>query len=301
VFCLLTAAGSLLSAEMIHRAYQNEQRRATEAEEQFQLAREAVDGMFKLCEEELADKPFLDNLRRRFLEDFLVYYQKLIEQRRDDPAAQAELSAARTRVQQILDDLAVLQGAGQYHLLNDPAVVNALDPSAEQRQQIRELTEKMRKQWWDSFREFQGADSEQRRELFLNLARMTEMDAKTVLTAKQRQRLRQIDLQRKDARAFEEPEVAAALKLTANQKEQIRTLQARAFTLGALCHPGSPAPGGPPPGRPLGRPPAGVSVVAQIEEVLTPEQRQRWRELTGEPFLAPRRPPFRPHGPGPRG
>ena len=103
------------------------------------LAREAVDGMFQLCEEELSDKPFLDGLRRRLLQDyFLVYYQKLIDQRRDDPTAQAELSR-NCRVQDILDKLAVLQGVRQYHLLNDPDVVRDLQTDDEQLEKIRDL------------------------------------------------------------------------------------------------------------------------------------------------------------------
>src|SRR5579884_45930 len=65
VLCLLTVAGSLVSAAMIQQAYKREKTRAEEAEKEFQLARDAIDGMFKLCEEELAGKPFLDGLRRR--------------------------------------------------------------------------------------------------------------------------------------------------------------------------------------------------------------------------------------------
>ncbi len=299
VICLLTAAGSLVSAEMIHRAYERERQRAHEAEEEFRLARQAVDGMFKLYEEELADKPFLDGLRRRLLQDyFLVYYQKLLEQRRDDSAAQAELSAARDRVQDILNNLAELQGAGQYHLLNDPAVIDELNPQEEQRQQIRELTDNRRERLKESFRESWRLSAEERQKLFLTDARLTENEAKKILTPPQRIRLRQIDLQRKGARAFEEADVMTALKLTAQQNEQIRAIQNKPFGWVAECHSGPGDPAKPPP---QGRPPAEkFSAIEQIKDVLTPQQKQRWRELVGKPFTAPPPPPYGRHPHGPR-
>jgi hypothetical protein len=228
----------------------------------------------------LADKPQLDGIRRRLLENFLVYYQRLIEQRRDDPLATAELAASRTRVRQILDDLAVMQGAGQHPLLKEPAVLDDLRLQPGQPEQIRERMDAMDKRWGDAFEDFRRLNPEGRRELFLRLARRTEADIEKVLTAVQRQRLRQIDLQRKGHRAFEEPDVSAALKLTAGQKEQIRTIRDKAFARKRERHKES--------GDPPFSPDSGASIISQIEEeVLMKEQRQRWRELTGEPFKGP--------------
>jgi serine/threonine protein kinase len=280
VLCVLTVVGSLISAVLLQRAYDQEQRRSHEAEERFLLAREELDGMFRLCEEELADKPHLDNLRRLMLENFLIYYQRLIEQRHDDPAAAAELAATRTRVQQILDDLAVLQGAGQHALLKEPAVLDDLRLQPGQRERVRELTDAMDRRWGEMLADFGRLSSDERRERFLRMARLTEADVEKVLTAGQRQRLRQIDLQRKGERAFEEPEVTTALKLTAGQKEQIRSIRGRAFFRGPGRHEGA--------GGRLKSAESGVSIVEQIEEkVLTKEQRQLLRELIGEPFKGP--------------
>jgi serine/threonine protein kinase len=295
VLCALTVAGSLVSAELLRReqantqiAYEKERQRAREAEERFVLAREELDEMFKLCEEELADKPRLDGIRRRLLENFLVYYQRLIEQRRDDPAATAELAASRARVRQILDDLAVMQGAGQHPLLKEPAVLDDLRLQPGQREQVRERMDAMDKRWGDSFEDFRRLSPDERRERFLYLARLTEADIEKVLTAVQRQRLRQIDLQRKGERAFEEPDVSAALKLTARQKEQIRDIRDKAFDREREHHKR--------PGDPPFPPVSGASIVSQIEDkVLTPEQRQRWHELTGEPFKGPPPHPRRGH------
>ncbi len=90
-------------------ALERERIRAKEAEERFDLARQAADDLVRMSEEELADKPFLEGPRQRLLEAALLYYQKFIDQRHDDPAAQAELIATQERVQKILSDLAVLR------------------------------------------------------------------------------------------------------------------------------------------------------------------------------------------------
>jgi serine/threonine protein kinase len=295
VLCVLTVVGSLVSAVLLERAYDQERQRSHEAQERFLLAREELDSMFKLCEEELADRPHLDSLRRLMLENFLVYYQRLIEQRSDDPAAAAELEATRTRVRQILDDLAVLQGAGQHPLLTEAAVLDDLRLRPEQRARVRELTDAMDRRRGELFRDFGQLSPAERRDRFLRMAHLTEAEIESILTGTQRQRLRQIDLQRKGERAFEEPDVTKALKLTADQKEQIRAIWDKAFFGEPGPHHG---PGGPPKGRKWG-----TAIVEQIEnKVLTIEQKQLWRELHGEPFKGPppeRWEPGRGHRPPP--
>jgi serine/threonine protein kinase len=304
VLCLLTAAGSLVSAEMVRReqvkteaayqevqraqvkteaAYQKERAKAREAEEEFQLAREAVDGMFKLCEAELADKPFLDGLRRRLLEEFLVYYQKLIEQHREDPTAQAELSATRDRVQSIREDLAELQGASRHLLLREPPVLKDLQVDDGQRKRIELLNNDMNKRYGASFHEFGRLSADERRERLVEMTRGTENEIKDILTDAQRGRLREIDLQRKGVRAFEESDVIQFLKMTPKQNEQIRALQQESCEQGLNCHLER---GGKPQIR---KPPFDVEQIKQ--KVLTQEQRQRWGILTGKPAPPPPPPP----------
>jgi serine/threonine protein kinase len=287
VLSVLTVAGSLVSAELLRReqantqkAYENERERAREAEERFQLAREELDGMFKLCEEEMADKPHVDNIRRRLLENFLVYYQRLIDQRHDDPAESAELAASRARVRQILDDLILLQGAGQHLLLKEQAVLDDLRLSPHQCDQVQEIADAIDRRGREMVKDFDRLTPEKRRERFVHLIRVTEAEIRNALTDAQRQRLRQIDLQRKRERAFEVPDVSAALTLTAEQKEQIRVLREKAFRRERRHPEGSP--------DPPSVPDPGASLVAQIvDHVLTKEQRQRWHELIGEPFNGP--------------
>ena len=125
VLCVLTTAGSLVSAWMIHqeqqKTLQEQQKtlqRAKQAEEGLQLARQSADEMIQISEQELAGKPFTEDVRKRMLASALVYYQGLIAQMSDDPNAQKELAATQAHVEQILADLAVLQGGATVDLLN---------------------------------------------------------------------------------------------------------------------------------------------------------------------------------------
>jgi eukaryotic-like serine/threonine-protein kinase len=274
-------------------AYKAEQQRAREAEERFLLARDSVAEIVRVCEEELADRPDMDNLRRQLLEDALAYYQKLIEQRHDDPSAQEELANTRNRVQKILDDLAVLQGAGQLHLLDRPDVLDDLRLSEEQQTQIIEQSRRRRKQW-ESFSDLGQLSREQLRQRFLDLARDGEAASKRILTSGQLRRLRQIELQLQGPRAFQDPEVTADLKLTTAQKERIRAIQAEAFP----CGPREPH-GGRGPREGQGPREQAADAVEKIKkELLTEEQVRQWQKLTGEPFKETR-PPRPPPGPPP--
>jgi hypothetical protein len=146
ILLVLTALGSLLSVWLIQRAYEREKERAREAQEQYQLARQSVDDMIRLAEEELGGQPQLQGLRKRLLEGALEYHQKLIERLRDDPDAAKDLAETRGRVQKILADLTLLQGAGDFMLLNEEAVCEDLGLSVEQRQRLAELKKGMDQQ-----------------------------------------------------------------------------------------------------------------------------------------------------------
>ncbi len=236
--------------------------------------------MIEVCEQELANRPDLDNVRRQLLVDALEYYHKLIEQRGDDPTAQADLVATQARAQKVLGELTVLQGSGQYHFLAEPSVRDDLRLSDEQRAKVAEVTERLDRRGRDLFRDFHRLSGEERQRRFLDLARASEAEVRAVLTAEQRHRLHQVALQLQGPRAFEDPDVLKALNLTAAQKAQIRSITADAF-FGGHC--------GPPPGPGMGKPPEphddpASSAVAKIESLLTKAQAQKWKDLTGERF-----------------
>jgi serine/threonine protein kinase len=322
VLMVLLTVGSLVSASLIHqeqektrRAYERERQRAQEADERFLLARQSVDEMVKIANEELAQSPPLQELRRRLLEASLVYYQKLLDQQRENHDKQEELASARQRVQQMLSDLAELQGAGQLRLLNQQPVLDDLRATEEQRRQIRTHSEVANKKLRDLFHEYHQLTPDDRQQRFLDLARSNERAAKDILTIQQFTRFKQIVLQLRGPQAFREPAVAEELKLTSEQKEKIRAIEAETFFVmvdGICSH-------GPPEGAkrfgdrhqkwgskwPSDNPPPPHEkrmkmATDRILAILTPAQTQRWREMTGEPFTgALRHGPFGPPPVGP--
>jgi serine/threonine protein kinase len=118
VLLLITTIASVAFAVMIAReheqtkeAYERERLKAVEASEQrgraeasFLQARQAVDFFAQVSEEETADNPEWQRIRRRLLEGARDYYQEFIDQRRDDQSLQAELAASYSRIAKILSE-----------------------------------------------------------------------------------------------------------------------------------------------------------------------------------------------------
>ncbi len=140
VVLVLFSAASLVSTALIRHeqaktwaeqqraesAYQREKQRAEEAEARFRLARRSVDELIQVSEEELAHRPGMEGLRKRLLTSALAYYQEFIEQRHNDPGAQAELRDTTKRVEKILSDLALLRAANHLYLLVQPPSLDDL-------------------------------------------------------------------------------------------------------------------------------------------------------------------------------
>jgi serine/threonine protein kinase len=285
VVLLLLLAGSLVSMLLIrgeqkrteaeqHRAeeaYIRERLRAEEAEARFRLARRSVDEMFRISQEELADRPGLEGLRRRLLWSVLAYYQEFLEQRRDNPEARADLLDAKERVEKILGDLAVLHAASQLYLLAQPAVLDDLHLSDEQRPKVKEFCTRVGKEWMESLGDVGRLSPAERGRRAIERARSYRAEVNVLLTPAQQVRLRQIGLQAEGAGAFGEPEVASELKLTAEQREQIRVIEEEAI---------------------FGKGPGNRerSANERIVAVLSEEQVQRWKAMTGEPMKAAIRP-----------
>ncbi|HVS40110.1 MAG TPA: serine/threonine-protein kinase [Gemmataceae bacterium] len=308
VILLLLAVGSFVSAALLHAeqertkqekrnaedAYRRERQRAEEAESRLRLARRSVDELIQVSEEELADRPGMEPVRKRLLRSALAFYQEIIEQRRDDRDAQAELVDTTQRVEKILADLAVLQAAGKLYLLGQTAVHDDLGLDDGQRKKVKELTARLGKRWMESFNDLAPLSPAERGRRVVEQARADEAEVNAILTGAQQDRLRQIGLQADGPGAFRDPETAARLQLTAEQRERIRAIEDDAFFSWmrmAGPHPG----GGPDPAK--DRP-----ANERILEALTAEQVTRWKQLTGEPFkgsLMPAPPPFGPPPPAP--
>jgi serine/threonine protein kinase len=286
VLLVCAVLGLLLNNRLVHRERLQTELRARSAEERLQKARAAVDLLIRVAEEELADAPHTLTLHRRLLEAALDYYQEFIDENPDDPKAQQELKRDRARVQQLVADLTALQGGGPPDLIFlAPPVRKELGLTAEQEQEVMVLASRFGERRIDLVRSSRAQPSEQRRQQFAALAREQEKALAEVLSAQQRRRLRQIGVQLRGLHAFQDKDVIEALQLTPGQRQQIRNLEAEMLVFRWP---------GPPPERPFEPRPLHDKMrgaVQRAEELLTEDQRQRWREMTGAPVSGPLGPP----------
>jgi eukaryotic-like serine/threonine-protein kinase len=267
----------LVSTVMIARerdkvklAYEREFEQRGAAEESFRQARHAVDTFTRLGERELANRPALYSLRREFLETALAYYQDFLVQRRDDPSASAELKATSERVAEIIRELSVVEDFAPVMLLANDRVQQDLELSPTQRDQVNELTKRLlvrRSSASSDAAPSAGGSRQQRLEDILGSHKDKII---SVLNRHQWTRLSQIAWQERGPFAFKSPEVIAALRLTPEQQEGI----------GKILRQEEPSPNLP---SADGRSRT-AQAVNSILALLTHEQLERWRELTGKPF-----------------
>ena len=208
VLILLTAA-SLVSTALVRReqgktwaaqqrgerAYQRERQRALEAEARVRLARQSVDELIQVSEEELAHRPGMEGLRRRLLASALAYYQEFIEQRRNDPDAQAELATRHGASRTSSPISPSSRAANQLYILVQPSALDDLRLDAGQRGGLRVLAARAGSAWMELFGDPGRLLPAERGRQSLELARADEREIEAILTPAQQSRLRQIALQ----------------------------------------------------------------------------------------------------------
>jgi eukaryotic-like serine/threonine-protein kinase len=247
-----------------------------------------VDQFAKIGEEELAGHPLLEATRRRMLATALDYYKNFIDQRRDDPSLCEELEASRAKVEKIVNEMTTLMRMDQYTLLQEEAIQDSLKLTDNQRKKIAEIPALLQKAVGES-QVFQGAPPDLER-WRLKLGQKQEELVGHILDPNQLRRFRQIVLQSLGPAAFREPEVIKALQLTTAQCERIRALGADTVVHYAVWldhvparfedHPSVLAKSGL---FQKSYEEVRASALAQIQqEVLKPEQVQRWNEMVGE-------------------
>ncbi len=323
VLLLLAAVGFAGSTVLVWReqartqaAYEAEARQRALADANLQQARRMLNFFTQVSIKDLADKPNVQDVRRTMLEAALQYYQSFIERHRGDPSIQGELVTSHWRVATILDqmgarddalanleqahrlqerlvfdhpsipeyrkrlfsidqNLSWLRDRNQFLLLTQRSVQEELRLNPEQVQPIADLAKKRRA----IFRDRHSFSPER---FPAKLAQLGSQERALVrdLNPEQARRLKEITLQQSGAGAFRDPEVVAALKLTNDQKEQIRMLQEQNH------HPKPPACG---PNRfrhdnmkKTSVPEA--STLDRILSLLTADQQEAWKRLTGTPF-----------------
>jgi serine/threonine protein kinase len=288
VALILLLVASLISTALIRReqrktleqkvkaeiAYDDERRRAEEAEARFRLARSAVDELIRVSEEELAHFPGMEGLRKRLLDSALDYYRLFVEQRRNDPASRADLLDSTRRVETILADLEVLRAAGDLYLVIQPAALDDLQLDQDQRTKVADLSARAGSWWIENFGEHGGSISPARRvRMAIVQARSNEAELDAILRPAQRKRLRQIVLQSEGPRAFRDPEVVRSLGLTPEQRERIHAIEETNF-FNRMIEIRS--------GRPAEEP--SESLVDRIQAELTLDQKRIWNNMIGPPI-----------------
>ena len=312
---------------LVNNAYKSERLKADEANQQrllaeksFNQAREAVEQLVNISEEQLANIPPLEGVRRRMLEVALTYYEDFIDQAQDsaDPALEQELAASRTKVRTIVAELTSLAGAAQFRFLADPRVQKELNLDPAQMALIGSTEERFR----GMFRRGPSGPPLEAEKERIAMAREQEAVMKGLLVPDQQQRFDQILLQLRGAAAFTDPDVADRLNLTAEQRKEIRaildrSLLSRAFAgglpnrdprrdLGPNDHPpfrpndigpGRDGPKGPGNFGPFNEL-ASNQLTKDTMALLTPDQQAIWTTMTGKAFKFTRGDPNNPVKPG---
>ncbi len=202
-------------------ALAREKQRAAEAEERFQIARRLADEHIRVANEDLGNDPVQEGLRQRMLQTALAYYQEFIALRKDDPSAVEELQAVRTQVSGILSDLALIAGAGRLDMLGRADVQEELKLTKAVIAEVERVLNANRPE----FGRHEKLTTEQMNARQLDRAKRLDADIRPLLTDAQSRRLDQVFLQFRGPRAFDRPEVAAALKLTTDDREKLRLIQ----------------------------------------------------------------------------
>jgi serine/threonine protein kinase len=301
------------------RAYDAEAKQRALAEENFQQARRMLDLFTQVTEEDLANHPDAQELRRTLLAASLDYYQNFITRSEGNPDLQKELTTSLYRIAGILQEMGydeqaraawekfvylkdklvsshptdqrlkdslttmyyhwnMMTGQSIIRLIEKEAVQKEIGLTSEQSKQIAPLLVRHH-EFRDRTRDFFRPDHEKSRRDFDNVTISIAGKILLVLMPEQTLRLEQIGLQQRGTFAFQDPEVVARLNLTDPQRDQIGRILKDKFK---------------------GQGKYGKKAVLNL---LTKEQQDTWKRLTGPPFatvIHGWRPPPGHCPPGPR-
>ena len=171
-------------------------------------------------------------------------------------------------------------GAGM--LLGNPGVQKELKLNEEQTKKIQELVTKNGEKMREAF---QAGDQEKTQEVMKEIAAETDKFIKATLNADQQKRLKQIQRQQMGPGAFADEETAKELKLTDEQKEDIKKInedlgnQMREAFQGVDFQDQEAR-------QAAQKKIQGIrkEAMEKITKMLTPDQKKAWKDMTGEPF-----------------
>jgi hypothetical protein len=167
---------------------------------------------------------------------------------------------------------------GPAMLVGQESVKKELKVSEEQGKKLEEFATQMR----EKRQGLRDLDPEERRAKMAELNKESEKALGEILTAEQNKRLKQISYQISGARAFNNPDVVSALKITDEQKSDLQKINQEAMTQIQELMQGA---GGPPDEDTMKKMRAlQTEATEKAVKVLTDDQRKQWKEMTGEPF-----------------
>ena len=261
---------------------------------------------------EMSGDPRLFDIRLELLETSLAYYQSFVDQRRNDPALTAQLTAAEEHVASVLAERSSLdelfRSMFEMRLLRIPSVQQDLALSEAQATAAGALTPQVGR----PPAAIERQTSAQIRDYLIQEATKVKSATRTVLNEAQIQRLHEISRQVRGIFALSDADIASTLNLTTAQKHIIRSMCADFHNQHhhgpGFFHGPEPRPGtdnnAPPDQRhfPDGpgdwviesNDPERVDLRAALNQVIStefsPAQAVAWRLLTGAPYtgLAPR-------------
>ncbi len=176
-------------------------------------------------------------------------------------------------------------GGSPLFLLAQKSVQDELKLSEDQVKKVKDLSDKQR----GSFQGLRDLSPEERQKKMQEARKANDKAVADILKAEQLKRLKQISLQQRGARAFSDPETAKALHLTDGQTEKVKTILEASRPAGGQR--GQRGQRTEEERQKLDA--ARKATNEKLMNVLTSEQKAKWKELTGEPFKGEiRRPEF---------
>jgi hypothetical protein len=168
-------------------------------------------------------------------------------------------------------------------LVLNESVQKELNMDKDQADKAKEVVQKVRDNHKDDIAKLQDLNQDEARQKGQELSRtMSEEALKAlgdVLKPEQIKRLKQIELQQAGDRAFTRPDVQTALKLTDDEKDQIKTIADDAAKQRRELFQGGNAQGSRDKITALRK-----ETLEKIQAVLTDDQKKTWKDLTGDPF-----------------
>jgi len=189
-------------------------------------------------------------------------------------------------------------GMNKMMLLRNSAIQEEIALTAEQKEQLIDWNESFQEKLQAKTKDIPREDFRKRMEIFTELSKEGDKELSKLLKPEQLKRLEQIAVQAQGNFALQNPEIQEKLGITEEQKEKFKEITAESGkAMRELFGGGRPDPEKFQEIREKMQA-MQKKVGEQMQEVLTSEQKAKWKELIGEPFdtskLFQGRPPRQP-------